>query len=152
MALAGWPRLARLLIVQLVGAIAGISAPAIRLATATICRLRSDSIPIHASDPATHAVLESTRIIDVHEVYRPSTCAHFAFCQPAIELIGERLAIAGAEVGWPAGDLAPAAQFVHEISDGQSPTHVGLGVQLAAGIEGLPAFGNHVGRQGNVWP
>jgi len=39
-------------------------------------------------------------------------------CQPAIELIGERLSVFGVEVCRPAGDLISSAQLIEEIPIG----------------------------------
>lgn len=70
--------------------------------------------------------------------------------EPAIELVGERLAVLGVEVRGSSGDEAIASEIVQKVANRQPFTHVRVGVKLAAGIEGLATSGNHVGGERNV--
>ena len=64
-------------------------------------------------------------------------------CQPAIQLIGKRLSIFGAEVGRSSNSLSSAAKLIQEIPNGQALTDVGIRVQFTSRVEGLPTSGDH---------
>src|SRR6187431_1970720 len=73
-----------------------------------------------------------------------------AFDQPAIKLVGEGLAVFGAEVGGTAADVAAAAELVEDVSHRQPLADVSVGIELAPRINGLGPFGHRVGGKRNV--
>jgi hypothetical protein len=79
-----------------------------------------------------------------------SRCLFFGRRKPAIELIGERLAVLSREIRWPTTDMAAAAQLVQEITHSEPLADIGFRVQLAAGIYRLGMFGDDLRRQRDV--
>jgi len=70
--------------------------------------------------------------------------------QKPIQLIGEDLAVGPAEGRGSARVHSTAAQGVEKIPHVQALADVFFGVELAAGVQGEAAFGNHLGGQGYV--
>ena len=63
-----------------------------------------------------------------------------------MKLIGESLAIFGAEVCWAATDVAAAAELVENVSHRQPLADVRLGIKSAPRIDGFGALGHDVSR------